>query len=86
MAGETAAPQAAGTGSHQDAEVFARELGLLRFHWDTAYDIEPADSPGTARARRKDGLGGWLEGTPDEVTVLIGADYVARPVSPEVAP
>ena len=68
------------------AEVFSRELGLLRFHWDTAYEIEPADAPGLARARRRDGEGGWLEGTPDEVAALIAADYRARPVSREVAP
>ena len=83
---EAAAPQAAVAGGHQDAEVFGRELGLLRFHWDTAYELEPGDSPGAARARRRDGLGEWMEGTPDEVTAMIAADYRARPVSREVAP
>lgn len=83
MTGE-AAPQAATAGL--GAEVFAQELGLLRFNWDTAYEIEPASAPGLARARRRDGLGGWLEGTPDEVTALIAADYQARPVSREAAP
>ena len=43
---EGAAPQAAVAGGHMDAGVFRRELGLLRFHWDTAYEIEPADAPG----------------------------------------
>ena len=79
-----AAPQAAGAGG-QD-ETFKNELGLLCFHWDTAYQIEPAEGPGTARARRRDGLGSWMEGTPDEVTALIAADYRGRPVSREAAP
>ena len=79
---EEAAPQAA---AGQD-ETFNKELDVLRFNWDTAYDIEPAGEPGTARARRRDGEGGWMECTPDEVTALIVADYRARPVSREVAP
>jgi hypothetical protein len=83
---EGAAPQAAVAGGHTGAEVFSRELGLLRFHWDSAYEIEPGDGPGMARARRRDGEGGWLEGTPDELTVMLAADYLARPVSREVAP
>ena len=84
MAMDEAAPQDAGAGG-QD-ETFQNELGLLCFHWDTAYQIEPTDGPGLARARRRDGLGGWLEGTPDEVTAMIAADYRAQPVSREVAP
>ena len=79
---EEAAPQAAAG----QGETFRKELDVLRFNWDTAYDIEPAGEPGTARARRKDGLGDWMEGTPDELTVMITADYRARPVSREVAP
>ena len=83
---DEAAPQAAVAVGHMGAEVFARELGLLRFHWDTAYEIEPGDGPGLARARRRDGLGEWMEGTPDELAVMIAADYRARPVPREVAP
>ena len=79
---EEAAPRAA---AGQD-ETFRKELAVLRFNWDTAYEIEPAGPSGLARARRRDGLGNWLEGTPDEVTVMISDDYRARPVSREVAP
>ena len=81
-----AVPQAAVAGGHMGAEVFGRELGLLRFHWGTAYEIEPAGADGLARARRRDGRGDWVEGTPDEVTAMIAADYLARPVSREAAP
>ncbi len=83
---DTAAPQAAGGRDRTGDEVFKRELALLRFHWDSAYEIEPAGPDGIARARRRDGLGDWLEGTPDEVTALIADDYRARPVPREVAP
>jgi hypothetical protein len=79
---DTAAPQAAGEGEG----TFWKELYLLRFDWGSAYEIEPGGEQWTARARRRDGLGDWMEGTPDEVQRLIAADYLARPVSRDIAP
>ncbi len=56
-------------------------LRQLRWDWGSAYEIEKG------RARRRDGLGGWLEaGTVDELETLIEADYTARPVPRDVAP
>jgi hypothetical protein len=56
-------------------------LGQLRYNWGDAYEIEKG------RARRRDGLGGWLEAqTPDELEALIEADYRARAVPREIAP
>jgi hypothetical protein len=56
-------------------------LEQLRWDWGGAYEIEKG------RARRRDGLGGWLTAaTPGELRSLIGADYAERPVPREVAP
>ena len=56
------------------------ELEALRFHWDTAYQIEFIDEHGW-RARRVDGQGGWLNtATPDELYKTITDDYTLRPV------
>jgi len=56
-------------------------LGKLRWSWGSAYEIEKG------RARRRDGLGSWLEaGTLDELDTMIQADYAAQPVPRDVAP
>lgn len=50
-------------------------LAKIRFDWGDAYEVE------RGRARRRDGLGDWLEArTADELAALIAADYLARPV------
>lgn len=55
-------------------------LEALRFHWDTAYQIEHDGGDGW-RARRLDGLGGWLTAaSPDELFTAITADYAVKPV------
>jgi hypothetical protein len=62
------------------------ELEALRFHWDTAYAIEWGDEHGW-RARRLDGLGGWLTAaSPDKLYDVIAADYALRPVPRSVTP
>jgi len=54
-------------------------LQHLRWDWDVLYDIE--DCGDCVRARRKDGLGGWITATtPHELRVKIGCDYVLMPV------
>ena len=62
------------------------ELEALRFHWDTAYEIDWDDEHGW-RARRRDGLGGWMaSASPDGLYQAIGADYGAKPVPRSYAP
>ena len=62
------------------------ELEALRFHWDTAYEIEFDDEHGW-RARRRDGLGGVLTGAdPDELYKAITDDYSVKPVPRSYAP
>ena len=54
-------------------------LALLRWHWGDAYDISVDGDQW--RAVRKDGEGGMITASrPDELRVLIVADYNARPV------
>lgn len=65
---------AAGRAAEKDA------LEALRQHWGEAYQIEHAEQEGW-RARRRDGLGGWLTtGNPDELLRVIAADYALRPI------
>jgi len=55
-------------------------LEALRFHWDTAYQIEHDGEDGW-RARRLDGLGGRLAAdSPDGLFAAITADYTLKPV------
>jgi hypothetical protein len=69
-AGRTAAEQV-----HIDAE-----LEALRFHWDTAYQIEFDDEHGW-RARRRCSQRGWLTGAnSDELCKAIREDYSFQPV------
>ena len=54
-------------------------LDALRWNWGIAYEIESADTG--YRARRRDGLGGWM--TADELDALrndILSDYLLKPV------
>ena len=75
-AGRTAAEQA-----HIDLE-----LEALRFHWDTAYQIEFDDEHGW-RARRLGSQRGWLTGAnPDELYKAIREDYSLWPVPRSYAP
>ena len=63
---DEAAPQAAGAGRGARTVTFRRELFMLRQGWGSAYEIESGGERGTARARRRDGLGDWMQGTPAE--------------------
>jgi hypothetical protein len=75
-AGRTAAEQA----------LIDDELAALRFHWDTAYQIEFGDEHGW-QARRLGRQRGWLTGTtPDELYKAIREDYSALPVPRSFAP
>jgi hypothetical protein len=73
-----------GTG-HDEAAAMAAgplddALAALWFDWDTAYLIEVTDD-GEWRARRRDGLGGWLTAVgPDELRQMIREDYAMKPV------
>lgn len=50
-------------------------LQQIRYGWGDAYEIE------MGRARRRDGLGGWLEADDSEdLQKLISNDYTALPV------
>jgi hypothetical protein len=62
------------------------ELEALSFHWGDAYEIEFSDEDGW-RAKRRDGLGGWLTGADsDEMYKLIGEDYSLRRVPRSCTP
>ena len=75
-AGRTAAEQA-----HIDAE-----LEALRFHWDTAYQIE-FDDEHAWRARRLGSQRGSLTGAnPDELYKAIREDYSFQPIPRSYAP
>jgi hypothetical protein len=54
-------------------------LEELRFHWESAYDIDAAD--GVYTARRRDGTGATLtDALPEGLRLRIQADYAAMPV------
>jgi hypothetical protein len=58
-------------------------LGALRWHWGDAYEIEAPG--GRWRAKRLDGLGGWIEPPgdapgPDGLAVAISENYGMKPV------
>jgi hypothetical protein len=75
-AGRTAAEQA----------IIDDELAALRFHWDTAYQIEFDDEHGW-RARRLGSQRGWLtRANPDELYKAIREDYSLQPLSRRRAP
>jgi hypothetical protein len=59
-------------------------LDALRHDWGSAYEIEGAG--GEWRARRLDGLGGWIEaGSPGDLRNSVFSDYVLKPVRPQGA-
>jgi hypothetical protein len=54
-------------------------LDALRFHWGDAYEIEAPG--GRWRAKRRDGLGGWIEAPDhDALSPAIAGDYAVKPV------
>lgn len=54
-------------------------LEALRWNWGEAYEIEVVDDEW--RARRRDGLGGWLTASnADELHNQILSDYMLKPV------
>jgi len=54
-------------------------LEALRWHWGEVYEIEIHE--GEWRARRRDGLGGWITApSDDELSKEILADYMLKPV------
>ncbi len=54
-------------------------LDVLHWHWGDAYEIEAPG--GLWRARRLDGLGGWIEAPdPDGLGALISEDYGLKAV------
>ena len=54
-------------------------LDALRYDWGSAYEIEGNGEDW--RARRLDGLGGWIEAnSPDDLRNQIFADYALKPV------
>jgi hypothetical protein len=54
-------------------------LDALRYDWGSAYEIEGADDEW--RARRLDGLGGWIEAeNPSDLRNQIFSDYAIKPV------
>jgi hypothetical protein len=59
------------------------ELEAVRFDWGEAYEIELDDEHGW-RAKRRDGLGGWLDAADSAgLYKVIADDYAFRPVPRE---
>jgi hypothetical protein len=60
-------------------EAAMNALDALRYDWGSAYEIEGTDDEW--RARRLDGLGGWIEAeSPDGLRNQIFCDYALKPV------
>jgi hypothetical protein len=60
-------------------ETTVNALEALRWNWGSAYEIETDGE--TWRARRFDGLGGWMEAESAEaLRGQIVSDYMTRPV------
>lgn len=54
-------------------------LDALRYDWGSAYEIEHNGEEW--RARRLDGLGGWIEAdSPDDLRNQVFSDYALKPV------
>jgi hypothetical protein len=66
------------------AALAAEALGVLRFHWGEAYEIDHGRAGW--RARRRDGLGGILRAPdPPSLHVMIAADYQLKAVPRDLA-
>ena len=60
-------------------EVVLNALEALRYDWEKAYEIKWTDDKW--RARRLDGLGGWMEAeSAEELRNQILSDYLTKPV------
>jgi hypothetical protein len=57
------------------------KLEALRWDWDAAYEIQMPGADYGWRARRLDGLGGWMDaGSAEDLRNQIVGDYVTKPV------
>jgi hypothetical protein len=71
---------------HPDAESGSavaeqRNLEALLWDWGAAYEIEMPGADHGWRARRLDGLGGWMgAGTAEDLRNQIVSNYVTKPV------
>jgi hypothetical protein len=50
----------------------------IRYDWGSAYEIERDGDEW--RARRHDGLGGWMDADSDDLRTQIFSDYAIKPV------
>jgi hypothetical protein len=58
-----------------------KKLEALLWDWGEAYEIEMPDADHGWRARRLDGLGGWMDaGSAEDLRNQIVSDYVTKPV------
>jgi hypothetical protein len=66
-----------------NASAFQSELDALLWDWGEAYEIETPDADHSWRARRLDGLRGWIDAdSAEDLRKRIISDYVTKPVSP----
>ena len=72
---ETDAEDSASAFTHKNA------VDALLWDWGEAYEIEMPDADSGWRARRLDGLGGWIHAeSADDLRNQIFSDYVTKPV------
>lgn len=58
-----------------------QKLDALLWDWSEAYEIEMPDADHRWRARRLDGLGGWMDaGSAEDLRNQIVSNYVTEPV------
>jgi hypothetical protein len=58
-----------------------QKLDALLWDWGEAYEIEMPDADHSWRARRLDGLGGWIDAdSAEDLRNQIVSDYVTKPV------
>lgn len=63
------------------ADTDQKKLEALLWDWGEAYEIEMPGADHSWRARRLDGLGGWMDAdSAEDLRNQIVSDYVTKPV------
>lgn len=69
------------TDAEDSASTLKNTLDVLLWDWGEAYEIEMPDADHYWRARRLDGLGGWIDAdSAEDLRNQLVSDYVTKPV------